>query len=40
LASLDVANMTVGQPGLQGCIQKFPDWLFGVRTANDTAVCH
>jgi hypothetical protein len=24
---------------LRGCIQKFPDWLPGARTANDTAVC-
>jgi hypothetical protein len=25
---------------IQGCIQKFPDWLLGVRTANGTALCH
>jgi hypothetical protein len=23
-----------------GCIQKFPDWSPGVRTANGTALCH
>jgi hypothetical protein len=23
-----------------GCIQKFPDWPPGARTANDTALCH
>jgi hypothetical protein len=26
--------------GLRGCIQKFPDWLSGARTANGTALCH
>jgi hypothetical protein len=25
---------------VQGCIQKFPDWPPGGRTANDTALCH
>jgi len=25
---------------IQGCIEKFPDWLPGVRTANGTALCH
>jgi hypothetical protein len=25
---------------LRECIQKFPDWQPGVRTANATAVCH
>jgi hypothetical protein len=25
---------------LQGCIQKFPDWPPGARTANGTALCH
>jgi hypothetical protein len=25
---------------LRGCIQKFPDWPPGARTANDTALCH
>jgi hypothetical protein len=23
-----------------GCIQKFPDWQPGARTANGTALCH
>jgi hypothetical protein len=23
-----------------GCIQKFPDWPPGARTANDTALCN
>jgi hypothetical protein len=23
-----------------GCIQKFPDWPSGARTANGTALCH
>jgi hypothetical protein len=25
---------------VRGCIQKFPDWQPGVRTANGTALCH
>jgi len=25
---------------IQGCIQKFPDWQPGARTANGTALCH
>jgi len=25
---------------LQGCIQKFPDWPSGARTANGIALCH
>jgi hypothetical protein len=25
---------------LRGCIQKFPDWPLGARTANGTALCH
>jgi hypothetical protein len=25
---------------LRGCIQKFPDWPPGARTANGTALCH
>jgi len=25
---------------LRGCIQKFPNWPPGARTANGTAVCH
>jgi hypothetical protein len=25
---------------IQGCIQKFPDWLPGARTTNGTALCH
>jgi hypothetical protein len=25
---------------IQGCIQKFLDWLPGARTANGTALCH
>jgi hypothetical protein len=25
---------------IRGCIQKFPDWLPGARTANGTALCH
>jgi len=24
----------------RGCIQKFPDWPPGARTANDTALCY
>jgi hypothetical protein len=27
-------------PGIRGCIQKFPDWPPGARTANDTALCY
>jgi hypothetical protein len=26
--------------GVRGCIQKFPDWPPGARTANGTALCH
>jgi hypothetical protein len=26
--------------GIRGCIQKFPDWPPGARTANGTALCH
>jgi hypothetical protein len=26
--------------GVGGCIQKFPDWPPGARTANGTAFCH
>jgi hypothetical protein len=43
-------NRTLGTKGLKipsergrqirGCIQKFPDWPPGARTANDTALCH
>jgi len=25
---------------IRGCIQKFPDWPPGVKTANVTALCH
>jgi len=25
---------------IRGCIQKFPDWPPGERTANGTALCH
>jgi len=25
---------------VRGCIQKFPDWPPGARTANDIALCH
>jgi hypothetical protein len=25
---------------IRGCMQKFPDWPPGARTANDTALCH
>jgi hypothetical protein len=25
---------------IRGCIQKFPDWLPGAKTANDTSVCN
>jgi hypothetical protein len=25
---------------VHGCIQKFPDWPPGARTANGTALCH
>jgi hypothetical protein len=28
----------VGHVG--GCVQKFPDWPPGARTANGTALCH
>jgi hypothetical protein len=25
---------------IEGCIQKFPDWPRGARTANGAALCH
>jgi hypothetical protein len=25
---------------VRGCIQKFPDWSPGAKTANGTALCH
>jgi hypothetical protein len=25
---------------IQGCVQKFPDWQPGARTANGTTLCH
>jgi hypothetical protein len=25
---------------IRGCIQKFPDWPPGARTANGTVLCH
>jgi hypothetical protein len=34
-------NETFKGKGILGdCIQKFPDWLPGARTANGTAICH
>jgi hypothetical protein len=36
LISSTVWNTTA----IQGCIQKFPDWPPGSRTANGTALCH
>jgi hypothetical protein len=33
--SIDICIQIIG-----GCIQKFPDWPPGARTANSTALCH
>jgi hypothetical protein len=35
-----VCLMYVLKLRVQGCIQKFPDWPPGARTANGTALCH
>jgi len=39
-----IVGISLGQvhrsTSTQGHIQKFPDWLPGVRTANGTALCH
>jgi hypothetical protein len=32
--------LRAGLLGIRGCIQKFPDWPPGARTANGTALCH
>jgi hypothetical protein len=36
----NLISSKLGMTDLGGCIQKFPDWPRGVRTANDTTVCH
>jgi hypothetical protein len=33
-------QMLHGGVTVRGCIQKFPDWPLGARTANGTALCH
>jgi hypothetical protein len=33
------ASRKISEP-IRGCIQKFPDWPPGARTANGTALCH
>jgi hypothetical protein len=40
-----VVNSCINKPAcvslnIRGCIQKFPDWPPGARTANGTALCH
>jgi hypothetical protein len=30
----------IGETLIRGCIQKFPNWPPGARTANGTALCH
>jgi hypothetical protein len=36
----EVDNMNKLQLGqARGCIQKFPDWPYGARTANGTDLC-
>jgi len=35
-----LGELCVGERNVQGCIQKFPDWPPGARTANGTALCH
>jgi hypothetical protein len=34
------ANFMLEGEHKRGCIQKFPDWPPGARTANGTALCH
>jgi hypothetical protein len=36
----DHLHFTVIFTDIKGRMQKFPDWLPGARTANDTALCH
>jgi hypothetical protein len=33
-------RIELGEIKVGGCIQKFPDWQPGARTANGTALCH
>jgi len=33
-------NKSLVTGNIRGCIQKFPDWPRGARTANGTALCH
>jgi len=33
-------NKWTRSSGIGGCIQKFPDWPPGARTANGTPLCH
>jgi hypothetical protein len=33
-------DLGVDEKVIQGCIQKFPDWPPGARTANVTVLCH
>jgi len=35
-----VSGQLAVTPSFTGCIQKFPDWPPGARTANGTALCH
>jgi hypothetical protein len=32
--------VVISELDIRGCIQKFPDWPSGARTANGTALCH
>jgi hypothetical protein len=37
----DIMNgLKIFRSGIRGCIQKFPDWPPGARTANGIALCH
>jgi hypothetical protein len=33
-------SLSISLDAIRGCIQKFPDWPPGARTANGTALCH
>jgi hypothetical protein len=35
-----ISAMGLTQLPLRECIQKFPDWAPGAKTANGTALCH
>jgi len=40
VTNLAIFNLLTRCNYIQGCIQRFPDWPPGARTANGTALCH